>query len=259
MKKLLLSAAIAASAISSAQASTYQITSNVIALDLWNGFENFNPTITEAIAVSGTLTDIDDDGIVDSSDISFGGQIVFGAAGVDVEVTFDMKNGNFVPGLGTTFVGGHVFVRTDTRDGNGFTHFETSDLSVDNIFMIAGKAGHAVPSQQLTTGLIIPDISPLVGITNPTNTDVVGATLPGLWDGGFNGTNFNGALTAMTIMGFTVGVYASGDVTVAPVPVPAAAWLFGSALLGLSGLRQHRNKEKMTRYCKLKYLSLSNY
>ena len=39
---------------------------------------------------------------------------------------------------------------------------------------------------------------------------------------------------------FLDNISLSADVAVAPVPVPAAAWLFGSALLGLGGAKRRR-------------------
>ena len=38
------------------------------------------------------------------------------------------------------------------------------------------------------------------------------------------------------------GVSAAAPVAVAPVPVPAAVWLFGSGLLGLVGLARRKKK-----------------
>lgn len=40
------------------------------------------------------------------------------------------------------------------------------------------------------------------------------------------------------VASYAYGIDAAGDVYVAPVPVPAAAWLLGSGLLGLIGIRR---------------------
>lgn len=41
-----------------------------------------------------------------------------------------------------------------------------------------------------------------------------------------------------------LSTWALADTGVAPVPVPAAAWLFGSALLGLAGIQRRRKKSQ---------------
>ena len=67
-------------------------------------------------------------------------------------------------------------------------------------------------------------------ITNTVGTvlDIASNTLPLL---NFNDTNL-----------YTDGI-ATITLTASPVPVPAAAWLFGSALAGLVGVRRHRSAQ----------------
>ncbi|MEH6591250.1 MAG: VPLPA-CTERM sorting domain-containing protein [Halioglobus sp.] len=103
------------------------------------------------------------------------------------------------------------------------------DACVDNLAFVATIGGGvAVPGLQNIAGLqLVP------GVSDP----------PGLCDGGFGGTGFHDAVVALTVLGTSVGMFQAGTITlteVAAVPVPAAAWLFGSALLGLAGVKRKR-------------------
>lgn len=55
-------------------------------------------------------------------------------------------------------------------------------------------------------------------------------------------TNFgqNEAIGATTLLGNAAGIFVSGNLTFTEVPAPAAAWLFGSALIGLAGVRREK-------------------
>lgn len=46
------------------------------------------------------------------------------------------------------------------------------------------------------------------------------------------------AVGALHLLGGPAAIFLSGDLTFSEVPVPAAAWLFGSALLGLAGMKR---------------------
>lgn len=85
--------------------------------------------------------------------------------------------------------------------------------------------------------------------------DIEGSTATGSV-GSFSGTGLpidfvTGVLTAgtvynLTIVGDATGL-AGGDYTgsITAVPVPAAAWLFGSALIGLAGMSRRRNQRAL--------------
>lgn len=48
------------------------------------------------------------------------------------------------------------------------------------------------------------------------------------------------AAGAATLLGNDAGIFISGDIHLVSVPVPAAAWLFGSGLIGLAGMGRKR-------------------
>jgi len=91
-------------------------------------------------------------------------------------------------------------------------------------------AGGAYTDQK--NGKMLNDLG-LFGYAN--DDELVGAFVGGL----------NLAFMAMDLSGTTNGFESlsvvSGDVPNTPVPVPAAAWLLGSGLLGLVGIRRRKN------------------
>jgi hypothetical protein len=219
MKKLLLAAAVAATVSTGAQA--VGVTSNVTGAQLFLGFGDVLQTggVTAPITIGGDTV----------TGITFGGQAVFNS-GPDVRITFDLQDGarQGANGAGgTVFSGGTINIETDT--GAGFTSYAVVDASVDNIAFLSGVDGHLQPvPTQTTAGLVIDDAG--------------NGTLGGLWDAAFFGTNFNNAISAVSLFGNSAGLFLEGSVSAAPsaVPVPAAAWLFGSALVGLAGIGRKR-------------------
>ena len=248
MKKLLIAAAIASTLASGAQATTYAVSSDITGHALWLGFGNTGSVANQDLAIAGTADDTNDDGVIDSSDVNFTGQVQFNAAGVEVRVTFNLQDGNFVDGTGITYSAGNILVETDGGvPGDPFTLFDLIDLdddAADIPFIATTGGGAAVPGPQNTAGVQLPNIAALVGLEpapTPGSANVTEA-LGGLWDGAFGGTNFNNGAAAVTLLGNTAGMYLSGDIIVAPVPVPAAAWLFGSALVGLAGIGRKKRR-----------------
>ena len=89
-----------------------------------------------------------------------------------------------------------------------------------------------------------------VTLSGTGTTGLDGNIDSGLIDGVFTGGTLGGlggAFVFDPVAGsFAVSVFGStvitvvGDLTVAPVPVPAAVWLMGSGLLGLAGMRRRR-------------------
>lgn len=113
----------------------------------------------------------------------------------------------------------------------------------------------------LFTGITYtPDNSSVSNTSNGSNLDIEGALngLPGTFNDGikltFDGFLFNNVQAAIDFgVTFDGGFEAEGSETrsiisgvaygaayVAPVPVPAAAWLFGSGLLGLIGVARRK-------------------
>ena len=70
------------------------------------------------------------------------------------------------------------------------------------------------------------DVDYSAGINDVFTLDVVGKNFTGNVDGGGEPISTS---------------YINGSVTVSNVPVPAAAWLFGSSLLALTGLARKRS------------------
>jgi hypothetical protein len=90
---------------------------------------------------------------------------------------------------------------------------------------LSGVDGPLQPAPtQTTAGLVVDDLG--------------NGTLGGLWDGTFFGAGFNSAALTSSLFGASDGIFLEG--TVSAVPVPAAAWLFGSALIGLAGIKRKK-------------------
>lgn len=234
MKKLLIATAVAASLATGAQAATsYNVTSNITGLGLW-AFGNTDLLTAEApgyftgLAFGGTATDTDDNGSIDTSAVTLVGEVGFTAAGLPIRLTFNLSNGGYTPGSGVTFAGGTVQV--DIATTNGYLPYSTIDASTTNLPFLAGQPGHwsdLYPAQTTAGLLLAPGVS----------------ALPGLWDGVAESATFNNAAAALTLLGTSSGMYLDGTVTLTAtpeVPVPAAAWLFGSAMLGLAGVSRKR-------------------
>lgn len=142
--------------------------------------------------------------------------------GLDWNLTDGMRQGINGAG-GTIFQGGTLSITTST-DGITFTDYQVYDAPWATDFL-AGQDGDMVPCPgQCTAGLVVDDAGY--------------GTLPGLWDLTFFGAGWNNAAGGLTIFGDHQGIFMEGSV--APVPVPAAGWLFGSALLGLAGFANKR-------------------
>ena len=240
MKKLAIAAAVAASVSAGAQATTYNISSDVTGFAMFLGTNNvFNAPLTtepgngyvSGVEFGGQVIDADDDGQIDAGgNVTFSGVAVFNA-GPDVRLTFSLS-GAYQTGAseGVLMNSGTVLIETNT--GSGYTVYNTVDASVDNIaFLSSSNAGHL---GQPTAGLTLDPIAPMAGGT---------VALPGLWDGMlFGGKGLIGAgVSSVTLFGNSAGIYMEGDVLLAPVPIPAAAWLFGSALIGLASIGRKRS------------------
>ncbi len=106
----------------------------------------------------------------------------------------------------------------DTSDGKGtglYTPFTTGTSTNRD-------QGSLAPAFTLT-GTALTD----AGANKWTGTLVSAGNIGSHWGTGFNNTQYSELW----------------DVNIAPVPIPAAAWLFGSGLLGLVGVARRRGKK----------------
>ncbi|MEQ1636980.1 MAG: hypothetical protein ABL903_09810 [Methylococcales bacterium] len=123
---------------------------------------------------------------------------------------------------------------------NSFTWYDNSitygdiAVSANNVFTVYAGSQQGVTIRDLDTltqtGLIIPGFD-IDGIAVGFNDDVYLTSGNQIFNYSTNGSLLN----SFTWYDNTI---AYGDISVAPVPVPAAAWLFGSGLIGLIGLRR---------------------
>lgn len=211
-------------------------------------------TGANAVAVSGTVTAMqwaqNTQDLLDHPNATFNGLAIGGDTVTGLTLTGDMimysaatyiaVSWNLTDGMrqgvngagGTLFEGGTIAFTTSTDGGATYQPFFTWDASVTNIPFLSGQNGHLAPTPtQTTAGLVVDDLGY--------------GTLPGLWDLNFFGAGWNNAAGIIVIGGNAAGLYMEG--AIAPVPIPAAAWLFGSALLGLAGFRRGRQSMKTRR------------
>ena len=162
-----------------------------------------------------------------------------------------------VLGLASTAANSTVWV-PDINSSTGdfqeitFASFGVSDATYDLVFFDAGTIASTEPS---ATSLTLADLNGIVEISaNPapytatfgTDTAFLGNTGEfelALWDGSVFTyvTNFTAIVpgNAYTIEFGNVSGEIFG-VDLAPVPVPAAVWLFGSGLIGLAGMARRK-------------------
>lgn len=119
------------------------------------------------------------------------------------------------------FVGGDAFTITFDQTMHAIGLYVISaDLIFDNDFTITTNTGQSVSN---------------IGISDVTLADGE-AYYIGLIEDDFN-LGFN----SITLSSFTAGyLFNVDDITVTPVPLPAAVWLFGSGLLCLTGFGRRR-------------------
>jgi hypothetical protein len=116
------------------------------------------------------------------------------------------------------------------------------------IIIIGGTVGAANSGTLLTGNLTDIGFSEVVGVSDPLEFlfEVTGGDLAGAY-GGTGGTILTGTDFAGWLGNFANAPFsgASDTFTVSPVPVPAAVWLFGSALLGLAGFGRHSRRKQV--------------
>lgn len=235
MKKLLLATmigtALATTLPAAAHAATFVVSSDITNMQLWVG--QFNLMTEEApgyfhdLQFGGTATDVDDDGYIDSTNLTFSGLIGFTINALPIQLVVNLSNGNYTQGSGITFSGGYI--QPEVLTTSGWVPYGVIDASTTNVDFFANQPGHMagdVPGQA-TAG-------------------IVRNALPGLWNGQVGSAGFNRAVGLLTIYGQRTALYLQGNIETgvllgpAEIPVPSTAWMFGSALAGLAGWRRRR-------------------
>jgi hypothetical protein len=214
MKKLAIAATLAATMSAGAQAATtYNVTSNITNMGLFQTVADLIASemnyddgtghthgYFENLEYGGTVTDTDDDGNIDNGGaVTLDGIAAFPVGTArDVRLTFDMDGAYQTSPKGVKFTGGSIIV--EINDGGGYVPFDVINLSTTNFvpFLESTNGGHF---GQGTAGL---SLAPGAN------------TLPGNWDGMFNGVNYNDALGSVTFLFNTAGVWMDGTVTLAP-------------------------------------------
>jgi hypothetical protein len=229
--------ALAATAASSESAAyTAYVSSNITGMQMWAGSTDLLSAepggYFSGFSIGGTADDNNYDGFVDSANLYLQGEVGFVANGISIRLEFDLAQGSFTPGAGMQFYGGEI--RIFAGEDGTYVPYATIDASVQPQAFLAGQP---IDVNQVTAG-------------------IVRNTLPGLWDGVPDSAGYNRAAGQMIVLGQTVGIFLQGEVVPytldvpgaenglqfgpAEVPVPAAAWLFGSGLAGLAGARRLR-------------------
>lgn len=240
-----LCAAIALAAPAANASVTTNVYSNITGLQLWVGTNDLMtaeaPGSYSGLAFSGSATDLNNDGHIDTSNLRLDGQVDFVANGLSIRLTLGLTDGDFAQRSGITFRGGNIQV--DVQTTSGYFPYATIDASTTNLGFLASQPGHLASD-----------------VSGQTTAGITRNALPGLWDGVIGGTGFDRAVGVFTLLGQTVGFYMEGTIESYPildtqpgepgllvfdapeVPLPAAAWLFGSSLAGLAGVRGWRTR-----------------
>lgn len=233
MKKLVLAAAIAATVSVGAQATTYTISSTVTGSQLFLGA--FDDEISNSIVFGGTVNIDTLGGIGDAwtvaADQTGAAATLTGSQGVatgSVVNTYNLTGSSSAGGI--VFDSGIIDVQAIG------TPYYTVDASVNNLHFDNTGTYYGYP-----TGGI--DMSG--GTVNGDGTITI--AFNGLWDGNIGlfdevtaGLTGSGAVDVLYEPAL---IFLEGNLTltaVSEVPVPAAAWLFGSALLGLAGIKRRK-------------------
>lgn len=228
MKKRLLASALVVAFSGAVHAKTYTVSSNITGVQF---YLNSSEVLTNEpggyfnnFRISGTAVDVDDDGVIDSSDVAMTGEASFSVFGVPARLTIDFQDGQYTAGMGTTFTSG--WLQMDAYFSS-WTPYSSIDVAATNLEFLAGRPGHFPQwGPQTTAGLLLAPGT---------------QALPGLWDGiDWNSEGFNSAVGVMPIAGFDIGFFLDGTVTLTEVPVPGAAWLFVSGLAGLGVVSRRR-------------------
>jgi hypothetical protein len=226
MKRLALSIAISATVSVSAQATTYDVsgyfeTGTADSLEISLG--------VESLLQNGSYLNVGGQIISDGTDITGGIITITGQQYVDVgnqKFTIDITMSGTATSSGVLFTSGTMCTTEFTACDTPFS----GDLS-DSNYNFDFRDGLAW-GYNTGLGLQLGDGTQTGNYTIAQNGDIASV-----------GTRY-GAAGRILYLGFEGGVFLAGDLAfseVASVPVPAAAWLFGSALIGLAGIGRKRH------------------
>lgn len=236
MKKLALVAAIAATISVGANATTYTISSTLTDSQL---ILSSDDQIDEAIVFGGTIEINTTGGVGDAWTVA-GDQL---GARVTLSGNQSIATGvtvlnYFLDGVsssaGINFNSGTIDIEA------GGAPYDVVDATVDNLHFDSAGTWQTLP---------IGGIDMSGGTVEADETIFI--AFNGLWTGPQPLGYFDGPAAALqatgtaTLFGNAALIYLEGGLTltrVAAVPVPAAAWLFGSALLGLAGLSGRKRR-----------------
>lgn len=233
MKKLLLAATVASAVAVAAQANAaqYTISSNItdVGINLAVDAGNYLPHVVgvdDTLAFSGDI-DVTVTGgsySINSGDISLDGVTSLNAEGADVILTFINASGA-AANNGVTLNSGELDISAYGAP------FQTIELSTNPLNMTDTGVFQGVDYTGLPLG---------AGVVNPDGSITI--TLLGL-PAVPEGAALAAAVTATNLFTFDAAIFLGGTITLTPVaeiPIPAAAWLFGSALMGLAGVARKR-------------------
>ena len=232
MKKLLMAATIvSAVAAAHANAATYVITADITDVSMTISLDPgvYQPKAAgsvDSLAFSGEL-DITVTGgsyTINSGNIELNGETSLNAAGADVYL-------NFLSAMGAATNNG-VVIDSGMLDVNASTGaLPPVDFSVDQLDMTNSGVYNGVNYAGLPLGS---------GVVNPDGSITI--TLLGLPDVP-DGAALADVTAAIAVFGIPAAIFMGGTITLtelAEIPLPAAAWLFGSGLIGLAGVARKR-------------------
>ncbi|MEH6591128.1 MAG: hypothetical protein V7746_12780 [Halioglobus sp.] len=234
MKKLLAltSASVLALAAAQASAATYDVSGS---FDHEGVFLTLDGT---DLATPAGITDLTFGGQMITDNDSPGYNVIGGTIIMDgliqittnsIVIQFDNIQGT-ATNDGVIFDSGTICVGPD---GLGGCAAGSTDVAVSNLFFDGSATWGAGFNIFPTAGL---------SLTGGAGGASFTVAQPGLLNLADNST-FGNAVGGADLFSNSAGLYLGGDLTfteVAAVPVPAAAWLFGSAILGLVGIGRKR-------------------
>ncbi len=204
IKLLVLALIMFAASSAFASLSTYDVTINTSSLSGSNGYLylQYNPFGTNPVASTGTVSGFSTDGTLGAQD------------------TVDVVNGSAVTG---TLPGSVVFANT-----NGINDYNHAIQFGSSISFVLALNNATSNNNSGTSTFSLGLFADAAGSTPLVNV---------------NGGNYAGTLLTIDLAnnGTTTSSILDNTVTPAsatPTPIPAAAWLLGSGLMGLAGIRR---------------------
>jgi hypothetical protein len=221
MNKLALSIAIAVAVPVSVQATTFDVSGHFEAgtaanLELSIGSPQSLFLAGSYLDISGQV--INDGATITGGTITITGQQYMNPTGTPI--TIDMNMSGTATSSGVLFTSGSLCFTAILACDEG-----DIDISVDNFSFLDGESW----GYNTGLGLQLGDGTEAADYAAAQNGSIADL-----------GNHLGGAAGAGTLLGNSFGIFMSGDLTMANVPVPAAAWLFGSALIGLAGIKRKK-------------------